>query len=63
MPTLTAVVPATNDPPTLAACLDAIAAADEPPEEVIVVSEGDGPASARNAGAGDATGDVVPERG
>ena len=59
MPTLTAVVPATNDPPTLAACLDAIAAADEPPEEVIVVTEGDGPASARNAGAADATGDVV----
>ena len=50
MVTLTAVVPATNDPPTLAACLDAIRAADEPPEEVIVVTEGGGPAAARNAG-------------
>ena len=54
MISLTAVVPATNDPPTLAACLDAIAAADEPPEQVVVVTEGDGPAAARNAGAADA---------
>lgn len=59
MLSLTAVVPATNDPPTLAACLDAIAAADEPPEQVVVVTEGDGPAAARNAGAAGATGDVV----
>jgi glycosyltransferase involved in cell wall biosynthesis len=59
MISLTAVVPATNDPPTLAACLDAIAAADEPPEQVVVVTEGDGPAAARNAGAADATCDVV----
>ncbi|MET0938838.1 MAG: glycosyltransferase [Gaiellaceae bacterium] len=59
MVTLTAVIPATNDPPTLAACLDAIAAADEPPEQVVVVTEGGGPAAARNAGAADATGDVV----
>ncbi len=59
MATLTAVIPATNDPPTLAACLDAIAAADEPPEQLVVVTEGDGPAAARNAGAADATGDVV----
>ena len=59
MVTLTAVIPATNDPPTLAACLDAIAAADEPPEQLVVVTEGDGPAAARNAGAADATGDVV----
>lgn len=59
MVSLTAVVPATNDPPTLAACLDAIAAAEEPPEQVVIVAEGDGPASARNSGAADATGDVV----
>ena len=59
MVTLTAVIPATNDPPTLAACLDAIAAADEPPEQLVVVTEGDGPAAARNAGAADASGDVV----
>lgn len=56
---LTAVVPATNDPPTLGACLDAIAAADHSPEQVVVVTEGGGPAEARNAGVDDATGDVV----
>ena len=59
MVSLTAAVPATNDPPTLAACLDAIAAADEPPEQVVVVTEGDGPAAARNAAAADATGDMI----
>jgi GT2 family glycosyltransferase len=59
MVTLTAVVPATNDPPTLPACLDAIAAAERPPEQVVVVTEGAGPAAARNAGVDDATGDVV----
>lgn len=56
---LTAVVPATNDPPTLGACLDAISGADQPPEQVVVVTEGGGPADARNAGVEDATGDVV----
>ena len=59
MVTLTAVVPATNDPPTLDACVNAIRAADQPPEEVIVVTEGGGPAAARNAGVEDAKGDVV----
>jgi hypothetical protein len=59
MVTLTAVIPATNDPPTLAACLDAISAADEPPEQVVVVTGGDGPAAARNAGVADASGDVL----
>lgn len=59
MVTLTAVIPATNDPPTLAACLDAISAADEPPEQVVVVTGGDGPAAARNAGVADAGGDVL----
>jgi hypothetical protein len=59
MVTLTAVVPATNDPPTLPACLDAISAAEQPPEQVVVVTEGGGPASARNSGVADATGDVV----
>ena len=56
---LTAVIPATNDPPTLAACLAAIAEAEQPPEQVVVVTEGGGPAAARNAGVEDATGDVV----
>jgi glycosyltransferase involved in cell wall biosynthesis len=58
---LSVVVPATDAPPTLARCLAAIAAADEPPEEVIVVDEADrpGPAAARNEGARRATGDVL----
>jgi GT2 family glycosyltransferase len=55
MPTLTAIVPATNAPPTLTACLEAIRGADE----VIVVEEGGGPADARNRGAARATGDVL----
>jgi GT2 family glycosyltransferase len=59
VPTLTAIVPATNEPPTLAACLDAIAAAEESPEQVVVVTEGGGPADARNRGAADATGGVL----
>lgn len=59
MPTLTAIVPASNAPPTLAACLDAIGAADEPPDELIVVEEGTGPAAARNDGARRATGNVL----
>ena len=59
MPSLSAIVPATNAPPTLGACLDAIRSADEPPEEVIVVEEGGGPADARNRGAARATGTVL----
>lgn len=59
MTSLTAVVPATNAPPTLAACLDAIRTADAPPEEVVAITEGDGPADARNIGARDAAGDVI----
>jgi GT2 family glycosyltransferase len=57
---LSAVVPATNAPPTLGACLDAIRAAAEPPEEIVVVDEGGGgPATARNRGAMRATGDAL----
>jgi GT2 family glycosyltransferase len=59
MPSLSAIVPATNAPPTLAGCLEAIRASDEPPEELIVVEEGGGPADARNRGAARATGDVL----
>jgi GT2 family glycosyltransferase len=59
MPSLTAIVPATNAPATLAACLDAIGAADEPPEELIVAEQGPGPAAARNEGARRARGDVL----
>jgi GT2 family glycosyltransferase len=58
---LSAIVPATNSPPTLAACRAALEAAVEPGDEVIVVEEagGPGPASARNAGAERAGGDVL----
>jgi Glycosyl transferase family group 2 len=59
MPSLTAIIPATDSPRTLPACLDAIRAADESPEEVIVVTEGATPAAARNSGASQATGDVL----
>jgi GT2 family glycosyltransferase len=60
-PTLTAVVPATNDPPTLERCLAAIRDAAAPPEEVVVVDRpaAAGPAEARNEGARRAEGDVV----
>lgn len=59
--TLTVVVPATNRPATLPQCLEAIDKAADKPEQVIV--EGDTsithPATARNAGARHATGDVL----
>jgi len=58
---LAAVVPATDQPPTLAGCLAAIEAAADPPEQLIVVREPPeaGPAAARNAGGRDASGDVI----
>ncbi len=54
---LSLVVPATDDPPTLRRCRDAVGAASEPPDEVIVVTapRGSGPAAARNDGAARAT--------
>lgn len=59
--TLTVIVPATNRPHTLQACLDAIARATDAPEQVIVVEDATlrHPALARNAGARDARGDVL----
>jgi GT2 family glycosyltransferase len=58
---LSAIVPATNDPPTLERCVAAIRAAEEPPEEVVVVDSAaaPGPAAARNEGAARAAGDVL----
>ena len=55
------VVPATDHPPTLSSCLDAIGAATHPPEELIVVDtpRGAGPAEARNIGNRRASGDVL----
>lgn len=61
MISLTAIVPATNDPPTLATCTAAIERASDGPEQLIVVrdAEGPGPAAARNTGARSAWGDVL----
>ena len=58
---LSAIVPATNQPPTLARCVRAIETAAEPPEDLVVVQEpaNGGPGQARNAGARRATGDVL----
>lgn len=58
---LTAIVPATDGPPTLVRCLDAIAGADEPPEEVIVERDVScrTPADARNRAAARASGDAL----
>ncbi len=55
------VVPATNAPPTLERCLDAITAATEPPDELVVVStpSSAGPAAARNAGSRQVEADVI----
>src|SRR5436189_88783 len=53
MSSLSVIVPATNDPPHLGRCLEAIRSADGAPEEIIVVREPPelGPAAARNVGA------------
>jgi len=58
---LTVVIPATNQPETLGQALEAIHAAAQPPEEIIVVDEPErlGPAAARNLGARDAGGDLL----
>jgi hypothetical protein len=58
---LSAIVPATNRPPTLARCTEAIRRAADAPEELIVVDgpPNAGPAAARNEGARQATGDVL----
>ncbi|MGA8218200.1 MAG: glycosyltransferase [Solirubrobacterales bacterium] len=58
---LSTIVPATNRPATLERCTEAIQAAEDPPDEVIVVDAPAeaGPAEARNAGARQATGEVL----
>src|SRR2546425_5047444 len=60
-PRLTVVVPATNCPPTLDRCLDAIRRATDGPDQLVVVDgpSSFGPAEARNRGAAQATGDVL----
>src|SRR5919199_5412538 len=61
MTRLTAIVPATDRPPSLGRCVAAIQDADEPPEELFVVEEPPfaSPAAARNEGARRATGEVL----
>ena len=59
--TLAVVVPATDRPPTLSRCLDAIRASSEQPDELVVVGDpaAAGPAEARNAGVAETTSEVV----
>src|SRR5207244_9884055 len=59
--TVSPTLPATDAPATLQRCLAAIAAAEQPPEETIVVdsAERPGPAAARNEGARHATSDLL----
>jgi GT2 family glycosyltransferase len=61
VPRLTAIVPATDSPPTVERCRDAIASAVQPPDELLIVESvaAPGPAAARNAGALVARGDVL----
>jgi GT2 family glycosyltransferase len=60
-PTYSVVMPATDRPPTMDRCVQAILKADDPPDEVIVVDSptGMGPAAARNAGATRAKGAIL----
>jgi GT2 family glycosyltransferase len=61
VPRIGVIVPATDRPPTLARCVDAIRSSSDPPDEVIVVTQpgGAGPAAARNAGARRATAEIL----
>jgi GT2 family glycosyltransferase len=58
---LAVIVPATDQPPTLSTCINAIQGAEDPPEQLIVVEEPSdaGAAWARNAGASRSTADVL----
>ena len=58
---LSAIIPATDQPSTLAACEKAIAESQERPDEVVIVRDPSfgGPAQGRNLGAQQATGDVL----
>ena len=57
----TVIVPATDRPATLRRCEEAILAAADPPDELIIIEApaGAGPAAARNIGARRATGSVL----
>jgi GT2 family glycosyltransferase len=58
---LTAIIPATDEPPTLAVCQKAVEVSQDPPDEVLIIRDPSigGPAQARNLGAQEATGDVL----
>ena len=58
---LAAIVPATDRPPTLSACVTAIRSAEGPPEQLIVIEEpaSAGAAAARNAGAQESTCEIL----
>jgi GT2 family glycosyltransferase len=60
-PSLAVIVPATDSPPTLERCLDALERSSEPPDELIVVTDppGRGPAGARNDGAAKASSELL----
>jgi GT2 family glycosyltransferase len=61
VPRLAAIVPATDRPTTLSACVASIRSAEDPPEELIVVEEpaGVGAAAARNAGVRESTCEIL----
>jgi len=61
VPTLSAIIPATDSPPTLARVTAAIRAGERAPDELIVVGEplGMGPGEARNRGAEQASGEIL----
>jgi hypothetical protein len=58
---ISAIVPATDDPPTLGRCVAAIRSGSRAPDELHVITEpsGAGPAAARNEGARQAGGDLL----
>lgn len=58
---ITAIVPATNRPTTLEACIKAIESAADAPEQLVVIEEPSelGPAHARNLGAQQASGELL----
>jgi GT2 family glycosyltransferase len=58
---LSAIIPATDRPEHLDRVLAAVRAADEPPEEILVIDDAPrpGPAAARNSGAERADGDIL----
>lgn len=59
--TLAAIVPATDDPPTLGRCTAALAAGERAPDELLVERrpDGEGPAAARNVAAAATEADVL----